>query len=77
MAHAGEIAFQRVKRLTELAGMNVILVHRLLKNSVPIDEYVLMSEVVRAGSTPAVQQLARELAEDPEGSARRGPTTPI
>ena len=67
VAHAGEIAFQKVNRLTELAGMDVILVHRLLKNSVPVDEDALMSEVVRDGLTPAVQQLARESAEDLEG----------
>ena len=39
VAHLGEIAFQKVKRYTELAGVDVILVHRLLKNSVPVPEY--------------------------------------
>nr|WP_223740804.1 DUF2652 domain-containing protein [Corallococcus sp. AS-1-12] len=28
VAHAGEVAFQKVKHLTELAGVDVILVHR-------------------------------------------------
>ena len=36
VAHDGEVAFQRVKHLTELAGMDVILVHRMLKNDVPV-----------------------------------------
>jgi len=46
VAHVGEVAFQKVKRYTELAGVDVIFVHRLLKNSVPIPEYALMSEPV-------------------------------
>ncbi len=37
---------QRIKNLTELAGVDVILVHRLLKNDVPIPEYMLMTEPV-------------------------------
>jgi len=46
VAHLGEIAFQKVKRLTELAGVDVILVHRLLKNTVPIPEYLLASDAL-------------------------------
>jgi len=46
VAHVGEVAFQKVKRFTELAGVDVIFVHRLLKNSVPVSEYALMSEPV-------------------------------
>ncbi|HVX96696.1 MAG TPA: DUF2652 domain-containing protein [Polyangia bacterium] len=56
-----------MKRLTELAGMDVIFVHRLLKNAVPSSEYVLMSEPVHAGLAPAVRQVACESAEDLEG----------
>jgi hypothetical protein len=67
VSHVGEVAFQKVKRMTELAGVDVIFVHRLLKNAVPISEYVLMSEPVHAGQTPAVRQAARESAEDLEG----------
>ena len=37
---------QRVKHLTELAGVDVILVHRMLKNDVPVPEYLLMTEPV-------------------------------
>ena len=32
VAHLGEVAEQRVKRHFELAGFDVILVHRMLKN---------------------------------------------
>jgi hypothetical protein len=67
VTHVGEVAFQRVKRLTELAGVDVIFVHRLLKNAVPLPEYVLMSEPVHAGVAPAVRDVARESSEDLEG----------
>jgi hypothetical protein len=67
VSHVGDVAFQKVKRLTELAGVDVIFVHRLLKNAVPITEYVLMSEPVHAGLAPAVQQVARESSEELEG----------
>ena len=46
VGHLGEAAVQRVKNLTELAGVDVILVHRMLKNDVPIPEYMLMTEPV-------------------------------
>jgi hypothetical protein len=67
VTHVGEVAFQKVKRLTELAGVDVIFVHRLLKNAVPLSEYVLMSEPVHAGVAPAVRDVARESSEDLEG----------
>ena len=46
VGHLGEAAVHKVKNLTELAGVDVILVHRMLKNDVPIPEYVLMTEPV-------------------------------
>jgi len=42
--HHGEAAIKKVRRFEELAGEEVILVHRLLKNSVPKKEYILMTE---------------------------------
>ena len=44
VGHLGEVAVRKVKRLTELAGVDVILVHRMLKNPVPVPEYLLMTE---------------------------------
>ncbi len=44
--HVGEVADQKVKRHVELAGFDVILVHRMLKNMVPVAEYVLMTDPV-------------------------------
>ncbi|HEU5061377.1 MAG TPA: DUF2652 domain-containing protein [Kofleriaceae bacterium] len=71
VAHAGEVALQKVKRLTELAGVDVILVHRLLKNTVPVAEYVLMSEEVTAALGEAgLAADPAEVEEDLEGLGR-------
>jgi hypothetical protein len=67
VAHVGEVATQRVKNVTKLAGVDVILVHRMLKNSVPIPEYLLMSEALWQHTNPLVRDRARGLAEDFEG----------
>ena len=42
--HAGEVAIEHIHGFDKLFGMDVILTHRLLKNSVPSPEYVLMTE---------------------------------
>lgn len=67
VAHVGEVAFQRVKHLTELAGVDVIFVHRLLKNHVPVSEYMLMSEPVFERLDADVKPFAKENDEDLEG----------
>lgn len=66
VAHVGEVAFQKVKRYTELAGVDVIFVHRLLKNSVPVPEYALMSEPVFQ-KVEAFTPYGRPIVEDLEG----------
>jgi hypothetical protein len=48
--HVGEFAVKQVRQFEELAGENVILVHRLLKNHVPSREYVLITEAARAAA---------------------------
>ena len=62
--HAGEIAIKQVRRFEELAGEEVIAIHRMLKNTVPSREYVLVSTPVRdaagdalAAATPHVETL--------------------
>jgi len=42
--HAGEVAIEHIHGFDKLFGMDVILAHRLLKNSVSSQEYVLMTE---------------------------------
>ena len=67
VVHQGEVAEQRVKRHAELAGFDVILVHRMLKNSVPVAEYVLMTEPVAACLDESVRELCTPLIHDFEG----------
>jgi hypothetical protein len=66
VAHVGEVATQTIKRRRKLVGIDVIYVHRLLKNAVPVPEYVLVSEeLYRGGGTepsePGMQELTQEL----------------
>lgn len=70
VAHAGEVAFQKVKHLTELAGVDVILLHRMLKNDVPLREYVLMTDAVHQRLEPELRQLSQGLEHDFEGMGR-------
>lgn len=48
--HVGEFAIKQVRQFEELAGEEVILIHRLLKNQVPSREYVLMTEAARSAA---------------------------
>ncbi len=43
IVHAGEFDTQRIGRRKELIGADVVVAHRLLKNSVATDEYVLLT----------------------------------
>jgi hypothetical protein len=67
VAHEGEVAEQKVKRHVELAGVDVILVHRMLKNTVPVSEYVLMTEPVAACLDDSMRQRCMPLIHDFEG----------
>jgi Protein of unknown function (DUF2652) len=67
VAHEGEVAEQRVKRNVELAGVDVILVHRMLKNTVPVPEYVLMTDPVAQCLEDSVRQTCLPLIHDFEG----------
>jgi arsenite methyltransferase len=55
IVHSGRCVFYPIANLTELSGVDVIIVHRLLKNSVRSHEYVLLTE-------PAKNDLAIPLA---------------
>jgi Protein of unknown function (DUF2652) len=67
VAHVGEVAEQTIKRRRKLVGIDVIFVHRLLKNSVPVPEYVLMSEALYLSGDGALSDDVREVSEDLEG----------
>ncbi len=44
VVHSGEALFYYIQQFHELSGKDVILIHRLTKNSVAHDEYILMTE---------------------------------
>ncbi|MFC1879560.1 DUF2652 domain-containing protein [Chloroflexota bacterium] len=44
IAHQGEAVVKRFRQFEELAGEDVILIHRLLKNSLAAREYLMMTE---------------------------------
>jgi class 3 adenylate cyclase len=46
--HCGEAMFKHIRQFEELAGEDVITIHRLLKNSIPSREYILMTEAFQA-----------------------------
>jgi uncharacterized protein DUF2652 len=70
VGHVGGVVMQKVKQLTELAGVDVIVVHRMLKNKVPLPEYLLMTEPVHAllGSPLRERAAALELDLDDFGA---------
>lgn len=68
VAHVGEVATQTIKRRRKLVGMDVIYVHRLLKNPVPVPEYLLVSEdLYRNGGTARSEAAMQQIAQDLEG----------
>ena len=44
VVHVGEVAVEKIGRFEKLFGLAVIIVHRMLKNSVPAKEYLMVSE---------------------------------
>ena len=52
IAHTGDILIKQVRQFEEIAGEDVILAHRLLKNSIPADEYLLLTDAFHALSGP-------------------------
>ncbi len=47
VVHSGEALFHRVFNFQELAGVDVIAVHRLLKNAVKANQYLLLTDSAR------------------------------
>jgi hypothetical protein len=66
VAHVGDVATQTIRDRRKLVGIDVILVHRLLKNSVDAPEYVLLSEELYRTSA-AVFDPVQEHPEELEG----------
>ena len=71
VAHVGEVATQTIRRRTKLVGVDVIYVHRMLKNSVDVPEYLLVSdELVTNGRAASAEPAMQEIALDLEGIGR-------
>jgi hypothetical protein len=67
VAHIGDVATQTIRDRRKLVGIDVILVHRLLKNPVDVPEYVLVSEdLYRTAATPLPGPV-HEISQDLEG----------
>lgn len=71
VAHVGEVATQTIRGRTKLIGVDVIHVHRLLKNPVTLPEYVLVTEeLYRNGGSVAEELALREVDLELEGIGR-------
>jgi hypothetical protein len=70
VAHIGEVATQTIRDRRKLVGIDVILVHRLLKNPVQAPEYVLFSEELYRTGGAALSDAVQEVSQDLEGIGR-------
>ena len=43
--HHGQAFFRKIRQFEELAGEDVILIHRLLKNSIAASEYIAVTQI--------------------------------
>ncbi len=72
VAHVGEVAIQKIKRRRKLVGIDVIFVHRLLKNPVQVSEYVLVSEeLYQTGGMSPSDHSVHEIVAGPRGNRTR------
>ena len=67
VAHVGDVATQSIRGRTKLVGIDVILVHRLLKNDVTIPEYVLLTDELFRTDETALGETRQEIAAELEG----------
>ncbi|MCW5894259.1 MAG: DUF2652 domain-containing protein [Bacteroidetes bacterium] len=59
VVHAGNVEVEHIEHFEKLFGFDVILVHKLLKNSIPAHEYVVMTH-------PTYEALGRFYGLEPE-----------
>ena len=67
VAHVGDVAIQTIRDRIKLVGIDVIQVHRMLKNPVDIPEYVLLSEELYRSGEDSVTAPVREVSPELEG----------
>ena len=60
--HYGEVVFKKIRQFEEMAGEDVIIAHRLVKNSIPSNEYILMTNAFHqlAGDLPNMYMETRQ-----------------
>ena len=70
VAHHGEVAAQTIDRATTLVGVDVIAVHRMLKNDVPVPEYVLITAPIYEDCDSGIKDCTTSLEQELEGLGR-------
>jgi class 3 adenylate cyclase len=65
--HVGEVATERIGGFEKLFGIDVIVVHRMLKNSVASHEYVLMTDAAHAVLGPPAAVPGVPVVEELDG----------
>lgn len=68
--HHGEAVFTQVRQFTKLSGEDMILVHRLLKNSIARKEYILLTESLHGLSADLSGWALESRSESAEGLGR-------
>ena len=67
VVHQGEVAVEQIDRFEKLFGLDVIVVHRMLKNTVPSNEYLMLTEPAYAACTDFFDLEPEHRTEDFEG----------
>jgi hypothetical protein len=67
VSHLGDVVRQSGRRSTKIAGVDVILVHRMLKNDVPVPEYLLMTDPVVQRVEPELVARTHSIEQELEG----------
>jgi hypothetical protein len=67
VAHVGDVATQTIRDRRKLVGIDVIHVHRMLKNPVGLAEYVLVSDDLYRTADGAASVPAQEVSQELEG----------
>ncbi len=67
VVHAGQAVFHSIAGRPQVSGPDVILAHRLLKNSVACDEYVLLTDAAYTAMAPHLQGTYQRQRETYDG----------
>ncbi|HET6303892.1 MAG TPA: DUF2652 domain-containing protein [Myxococcota bacterium] len=67
VVHSGEAVFHSIRGRAQVSGVDVIQAHRLLKNSIPSNEYILLTEAAHEHLGPSLDLGFAEGEETYEG----------